>query len=46
MTQSDRAMFVGQGRFLPGPRVEYRVYRVATAEREQSGLDDGYRSKP
>jgi uncharacterized protein DUF3237 len=25
----NHTMFVGQGRFLPGPRVEYRVYRVA-----------------
>ena len=23
-------MFLGQGRLLPGPRVEYRVYRVST----------------
>ena len=25
----NRTVFLGQGRFLPGPRVEYRVYRVA-----------------
>jgi hypothetical protein len=25
----NRTMFVGEGRVLPGPRVEYRVYRVA-----------------
>src|SRR5215210_4883401 len=25
----NQTMFVGQGRLMPGPRVEYRVYRVA-----------------
>jgi hypothetical protein len=25
----NQTMFVGEGRILPGPRVEYRVYRVA-----------------
>jgi hypothetical protein len=24
----NHTMFIGQGRFLTGPRVEYRVYRV------------------
>jgi hypothetical protein len=27
----NRTMFLGQGRLLPGPRVEYRVYRVSDA---------------
>jgi hypothetical protein len=25
----NQTMFVGEGRLLPGPRVEYRVYRIA-----------------
>jgi hypothetical protein len=27
----NHTMFLGQGRLLPGPRVEYRVYRTANA---------------
>jgi hypothetical protein len=27
----NRTVFVGEGRVLPGPRVEYRVYRVANS---------------
>lgn len=27
----NRTMFVGEGRLLPGPRVEYRLYRVANS---------------
>jgi Protein of unknown function (DUF3237) len=27
----NHTMFLGQGRLLPGPRVEYRVYRMANA---------------
>jgi hypothetical protein len=28
----NRTMFLGEGRVLPGPRVEYRVYRVETGD--------------
>ena len=31
-TWVNRTQFVGEGRMLPGPRIEYRVYRVAPSE--------------
>ena len=27
----NQTMFIGEGKFAPGPRVEYRVYRLANS---------------
>ncbi len=31
LTVLNQTVFVGEGRVLPGPRAEYRVYRVANS---------------